>query len=129
MPKRPMKLKIRIPEYAHPRNSWREAIYKAVRERQQKSLVKYTSGDKLEVVIQLYLNQRQIDVHDVDNRLKDCLDALQGRAGGPKKVRKFEPIIPNDRQVYRVVIEKRIAPKQARGLGHLTIRRLARSPR
>jgi hypothetical protein len=62
-------------------------------------------------------------VHDVDNRLKDCLDALQGCAGGSKKRRSLDPIIPNDRQIYRVVIEKSLPPKQAKGLGHLTIRR------
>jgi hypothetical protein len=123
MPKRPLKLHIRIPAYTHPRNDWRRAIHKAVQDRQRTSPVRYSPNDKLEVKIYLPLNERQLGVHDVDNRLKDCLDALQGRAGGSKKRPSFDPIIPNDRQVYRVVIEKGISPKQARGLGHLTVRR------
>lgn len=123
MPKRPLKLHIRIPAYAHPRNDWRRAIHKAIQDRQQSSPVRYSPDDKLEVRIYLSLDKRQVGVHDVDNRLKDCLDALQGRAGGSKKRRSLEAIIPNDRQIYRVVIEKGIPPKQARGLGHLTIRR------
>ena len=60
--------------------------------------------------------------HDVDNRLKDVMDALQGRAGGPKSRRPLPPIVPNDRQVRRVVVEKMVAPKQSGGSGHLTIR-------
>ena len=123
MAKRPLKLHIRIPAYTHPRNDWRRAIHKAVQDRQQASPVKYSPNDKLEVRVHLYLDKRQVGVHDVDNRLKDCLDALQGRAGGSKKRRSLEAIIPNDRQIYRVVIEKSLPPKQAKGLGHLTIRR------
>jgi hypothetical protein len=38
---------------------------------------------------------RALEIHDVDNRLNDVLDALQGRMGGSKAVRKFEPIILN----------------------------------
>ena len=126
MAKRPLKLVVRIPEYSHPRNSWREAIYAAVRERQRSSKVRYRPEDKLEVLIRLYLSGRRLELHDVDNRLKDCLDALQGRAGGSKKDRRLDPIIPNDRQVFRVVIEKRLPPKQSRGLGHMIVRRLSR---
>jgi len=41
-------------------------------------------------------------------------------AGDPA-VRKFEPIILNDRQVYRVVVSKSSPPGQSHGLGHVTI--------
>ncbi len=130
MPKRPLKLKIRIPQYESPRNSWREAIHKAVANAQEETSVKYTREDKLEVVLQLYFTDpRAAEIHDVDNRLKDCLDALQGRVGGTKTkaTRKLEPIIPNDRQIWRVTVAKSLAPKQASsGIGHLTIRRLGR---
>jgi Holliday junction resolvase RusA-like endonuclease len=61
--------------------------------------------------------------HDVDNRLKDIMDALQGRAGGSKKIKRWFPIIPNDKQIYRVTIEKALPPKQSKGLGHLMITR------
>jgi hypothetical protein len=128
MAKRPLKLKIRIPEYAFPRNSWRRAIHAAVNE-QRKEAVRYKDGDRLEVHLKLYFSKaRALDIHDVDNRLKDCLDALQGRVGGTKrKVGKLERIIPNDRLVWRVVVEKALAPKQARGLGHLIVRRLRKA--
>jgi hypothetical protein len=59
--------------------------------------------------------------HDVDNRLKDIMDALQGRAGGSKKLRAYSPIIPNDKQIFRVIIEKSLPPPQSKGLGHLII--------
>ncbi len=129
MPKRPLKLKIRIPEYAAPRNKWRRAIHAAVASVQQTSAVKYESDDKLEVVLQLYFSAgRAAEIHDVDNRLKDCLDALQGRVGGTKtkKTRGLPAIIPNDRQIWRVIVQKGLAPKQAHGRGHLTIRRLGK---
>lgn len=59
--------------------------------------------------------------HDVDNRLKDIMDALQGRTGGSKKIRILSPIIPNDKQIYQVTVEKTSPPKQSKGMGHLVI--------
>ena len=38
--------------------------------------------DKLELIVILYMNQDPLRWQDVDNRLKDIMDALQGRAGG-----------------------------------------------
>jgi hypothetical protein len=49
------------------------------------------------------------------------MDALQGRAGGSKKVRTLSAIIPNDRQVFRIIIEKSLPPKQSKGFGHLIV--------
>jgi len=91
---------------------------------QRKSLVTYQPTDKLEVEVRLYMKGSSLALHDVDNRLKDILDALQGRAGGSKAIRRLKPIIPNDNQVFRVIIEKAPAPKQSHGRGHLVIRRL-----
>jgi hypothetical protein len=128
MAKRPLKLKIRVPEYAGPRNVWRKAIYRAVAAVQSQGNVAYEANDRLEIVLRLYFtNGRATEVHDVDNRLKDCLDALQGRIGGTKTKAKgaLPPIVPNDRQIWRAVVEKSLAPKQARGSGHLTVRRLS----
>jgi hypothetical protein len=118
MTKRALKLKIRLPSYVHPRLAWRKAIYG------QAKLVGavYRPEDKLEVVVRLYLDGHALLTHDVDNRLKDILDALQGRIGGSKAIRRFVPIIPNDNQVYRVIIEKLAAPAQSHGLGHLIVR-------
>ena len=83
--------------------------------------VSYPEDAKLAVEVKLYLRGRALESHDVDNRLKDILDALQGRMGGSKAVRKFVPIIQNDRQVYRVVITKSPPPKQSLGLGHVLV--------
>ena len=115
MAKRRLKLTIRIPPYEHPRNSWRKKLHRIVAERQRKSPVRYSEEDRLEVTVRLYLSGSVLGVHDVDNRLKDILDALQGRAGGSKAVRTIEAIIPNDRQVYRVIIEKTDPSYQSKG--------------
>lgn len=123
MAKRPLKLTLRIPPYKRPRNAWRETLHKAVLDVQRKSPVAYSENDKLEVEVRLYMNDLALRFHDIDNRLKDILDALQGRAGGSKKVRRLLPIIPNDNQIYRVVIEKCRPPWQSKGFGHLTIRK------
>jgi len=93
-------------------------------EMQSRQRVAYVATDRLEVRIQLYLDGASAVVHDVDNRLKDVLDALQGRAGGSKAVRSLVAIVPNDRQIYRVIIEKSMPPWQSRGLGHLWVRKL-----
>ena len=123
MAKRPLNLTIRIPPYENPRNAWRKKLHQIVLERQRDSAVQYLQSDKLEVAVRLYISGSALGVHDVDNRLKDILDALQGRAGGPKVRRSLLPIIPNDRQVYRVIIEKAEPPHQSKGFGHLTIRK------
>jgi hypothetical protein len=83
--------------------------------------VTYRSDDRLAVVLVLYFDSLAIGFHDVDNRLKDVLDALQGRMGGPKAVRRHQPLIPNDSQVFRVAVTKILPPPQSHGLGHVTI--------
>ncbi len=127
MAKRPLKLSIQIPPYKHPRNDWRRLIHAEVRKIQDKSPVRYEPDDRLEVECQLYMNAKALSVHDVDNRLKDILDALQGRAGGPKEKHVLAPIIPNDRQIYRVTIEKLPCPVGADGWGVVTVRRLPKA--
>jgi hypothetical protein len=67
---------------------------------------------RFEVVVLLYLKKgKRHDIHDVDNRLKDILDALQARFGGPKSARRKYRLFENDRQVSRVVVEKQPIPK------------------
>lgn len=83
--------------------------------------VEYGREAKLAVDVKLYLQGSALEIHDVDNRLKDILDSLEGRMGGSMAVRKFAPIIQNDWQVYRVVITKSLPPKQSLGLGHASV--------
>ena len=121
MAKRKNKLTVRIPPYEVPPNSWREKINRMALLEAERAEVSYRSTDKLQLKICLYLKERPLFFHDLDNRLKDIMDALQGRAGGSKKVHTLSPIIPNDSQVFRIVIEKSLPPKQSKGFGHLIV--------
>ena len=121
MAKRKTKLTIRIPPYQSLRNIWRQEIHRIASLEAERAEVSYRSTDKLELKIRLYLKNGPLFSHDLDNRLKDIMDALQGRAGGSKKVHSLSPIIPNDRQVFQIVIEKSLPPKQSKGFEHLHI--------
>ena len=125
MAKRRTKLAIRIPPYQMPRNTWRHKIHRIASLEAKRAEVSYQSADKLELKVRLYLKDRPLLFHDLDNRLKDIMDALQGRAGGSKKVHTLSPIIPNDSQVFRIVIEKSLPPKQSKGFGHLILTKCA----
>jgi len=122
MPKPRRTLNIRIPAYAAPRTQWRKKIHAELTARAEERGVAYQPGDELELHMVLHLGPRQISFHDVDNRLRDIMDALQGRAGGPKAKRTLRPIVPNDRQIYKVTIEKKLRGRGL-GLGHLTVRK------
>jgi Holliday junction resolvase RusA-like endonuclease len=123
MAKRKFKLSVRIPQYQNPKNSWKQTLHAIIRSAARKSGISYHHSDKLELKVNLYMDEKSLSSYDIDNRLKDIMDALQGRAGGPKKFRYHSPIIPNDRQIYRVTIEKASPPKQSKGIGHLVITR------
>ena len=123
MPKRTLTLKVTIPPYESPRSLWRKEIHKAVVEQEVKTGVRYTPEDRLEVIVRIYLDDKKLQSIEVDNRLKDILDALQGRADGTRRVATMKPIVPNDRQIYRVTIEKMKPPGQRHGLGHLVVRK------
>ena len=123
MPKPPKTISVRIPPYRHPRNEWRKEIHAVVVREAERRGVSYTEDDQIEVWIKLYFDERKVRFVDVDNRVKDVLDALQGQAGGSKTVKLEPQVIPNDNQVYRVVVEKGVAPKQSGGLGYLKIRK------
>ena len=119
-----MTLKVRLPEYGYPRTAWRRSIYRVVLEQKKKTGTTYTKNDKIELSIKLYFGRSKIKRMDVDNRLKDIMDALQGRFGGTgSKCSSVAPIIPNDSQIYRVHVEKQLPPWKSHGLGHLRIRK------
>ena len=123
MPKRRQTLKLRIPPYSAPRTAWRRTLHSELLKACQQNAIQYRQNDKLELDIVLFLGEQDIRFQDVDNRLKDIMDAMQGRSGGTKKVSTMAPIIANDSQIYKVTIEKRDPPKQSRGLGHLVIKK------
>jgi Holliday junction resolvase RusA-like endonuclease len=125
MPKPLVKLTVRLPEYRRPRNAWRREIHRVVSEGLEKAGIRYKDTDRLEIAARLYFQRNKLRLVDIDNRLKDILDALQGHVGGAgKRQRTLKPLIPNDSQVFRVIVEKGLPPKQSkRGRGHLFIRK------
>jgi hypothetical protein len=104
---------------------WRRRIQKELKKAQTLQGVHYATGDKLEVIVRFYFAGRAAEIHDVDNRLKDLLDALQGRIGGSKKVKPRFRTIPNDNLVWRIFAEKALPPRQSHCMGHLTVRPLS----
>ena len=102
MAKRPLKLSVRIPNVMQDRKEWRRSINAAICEAQATSPVRYGPEDTLEVRIRFYLRDRKLTILDVDNRVKDVLDALQGLMGDKGKKRLRTTIIPNDNQIYRI---------------------------
>jgi len=82
MAKRRQSLRVRIPPYHHPRNAWRESIHTELVAVAESRGVAYDPEDKLELIITLYLDEAGLTLHDVDNRLKDIMDALQGKHMG-----------------------------------------------
>ncbi|MDA8215699.1 MAG: RusA family crossover junction endodeoxyribonuclease [Nitrospiraceae bacterium] len=123
MAKQPLSLKVRLPRYEFPRNQWRKKLHASIMTALKDKGIEYTTDQKLELHITLYLAEPYIRFHDVDNRLKDIMDSLQGRMGGSKKEQLFERLIPNDSQIYEVIIEKKRPPIQSHSLGHLEIRK------
>jgi len=121
MAKQPPILKVRLPRYESPRNEWRKKLHIIIMTALKDKGIEYTTDQKLELRITLYLAEPYIRFHDVDNRLKDIMDSLQGRMGGSKKEQLYKRLIPNDRQIYKVTIEKKQPPIQSHGLGHLEI--------
>ena len=111
MTKRRRKIECLLPTYQQDHQQWRKEILANVRD--ASAGVEYDSTDELEVVVLLYLNQRkQLGIHDVDNRLKDILDALQGLFGSSRASDAEWRLIENDNQICRVLIEKQKIPKK-----------------
>jgi hypothetical protein len=132
MPKIARTIRTVLPTYQRDRQRWRKQILENVRDAAAQRGVEYEDDDLLDVEVLLYLKRgKRHDIHDVDNRLKDILDALQGRFRGyvPKKVPR---LIANDNKICRAVIEKRATPKVFKNKtgdtgGKLTIRAFKRT--
>lgn len=127
MAKRGLKLSVPVPNFMSDGPAWRRALHSAIVKVQDRGNVQYSESDKLEVEICFYLKNPKLTVLDLDNRLKDVFDALQGFVGEKGKSGELKPIIPNDSQIYRVIAEKRLAPKVNRAaLSTIEIRRYDR---
>jgi Holliday junction resolvase RusA-like endonuclease len=121
--RRKFKVHFRIPPYVTPRNRWRRRIYAEALSKLEEQGVTYLADDRLEITIVLYLTAIGLKFQDIDNRVKDVLDALQARMGGSKKKRLVKPLIPNDSQIFKLAVRKSLPPKQSHALGHVTISR------
>ncbi|OPZ27275.1 MAG: Endodeoxyribonuclease RusA [Lentisphaerae bacterium ADurb.BinA184] len=121
MTKHRTRIHFRIPPYRAPRHAWRRHIWEAAWEAARAAGAEYRASDRLKVSVVLYFEGAALGRHDVDNRTKDVLDALQGRVGGPKRERPCGPLIPNDSQVWQLCVAKRPPPRQSGGCGHVTV--------
>jgi len=117
-------IKIRLPEYSFPRNKWRKKIYNDVLKKLHERGERKIEFGKIELKVVLYFSKSKIKFVDVDNRLKDVMDSLQAKWGSTIVKENVAPLITNDNIIYKVTVEKKIPPKQSKGLGHLIIQRM-----
>jgi hypothetical protein len=126
MAKRRFTISATLPAYAPPRNEWRRRVHAAVLEAQTFRGVGYGEGDQLELRIALFLGARDLDIHEIDERLKDIVDALEGRIAGRRSRRRIAPIV-SSQQIRRLILDKQEHWSQrGRPFGLLTIARYRR---
>ena len=99
-----------LPTYVKDHPKWRRRILENVRQAAKKDGIRYEADQLFEVEVLLYMTRgKRHDIHDVDNRLKDILDALQGKFRGTSG--KKRRLIKNDNKICKATIEKRPTPK------------------
>ncbi len=125
MAKRRFTISATLPAYAPPRNEWRRRVHAVVLEAQTFRGVGYRESDQLELRVSLFLGQRPLDIHEVDERVKDIVDALEGRIAGRRSWRRIAPIVLGG-QIRRVILEKDTRTLRGRPLGALAIARYRR---
>ena len=118
------KIKNKITGICISANRWRKKIYDAINKKLREKGERKIKFEKTELKLVLYFSKSKIKFVDVDNRLKDVMDALQARWGGKISKNNSIPLIKNDNTIYKVTVEKRISPWQSKGLGHLIIQRM-----
>jgi hypothetical protein len=123
--KRRFSISATLPAYAPPRNEWRRRVHAAVLEAQTFRGVGYRESDQLELRVSIFLGARPLDVHEVDERVKDIVDALEGRIAGRRSRRRIAPIVSGG-QIRRVILEKDTRMLRGRPFGVLAIARYRR---
>lgn len=93
------RLHITLPKYTADDAAWAEAIRVAARAEITARGFSYSREDRLQVELLFYM-RGGLAKRDVDNRIKQVLDALKGTSG----------VFPDDNQVFRIVAEKRELP-------------------
>jgi hypothetical protein len=122
--KRRFTISATLPAYLPPRNEWRRRVHAAVLEAQTFRGVGYRESDQLELRVSLF-GARDLDIHEVDERVKDIVDALEGRIAGRRSRRRIAPIVSSG-QIQRVILEKDTRTLRGRPLGLLTLARYRR---
>lgn len=125
MAKRRFTISATLPSYAPPRNEWRRRVHAAVLEAQTFRGVGYRESDQLELRASIFLPSRPLDLHDIDERVKDMVDALEGRIAGRRSRRRIAPIVASG-QIRRVILERDTRSLRGRPFGVLTIARYRR---
>jgi hypothetical protein len=87
--------------------------------------VGYRESDQLELRLSIFLGQRDLDLHDSDERVKDVMDALEGRIAGRRSRRRIAPIVSSG-QIRRIILEKDTRAFRGRPFAQLTIARYRR---
>jgi hypothetical protein len=123
--KRRFTISATLPPYAPPRNEWRRRVHAAVLEAQTGRGVGYRESDQLELRVSIFLGARSLDVHEVDERVKDIVDSLDGRIAGRRSRRRIAPIVSGG-QIRRVILERDQRTLRGRPFGVLTISRYRR---
>ncbi len=123
MAKRRFSITTPLPAYTRPRNEWRRRLHAAVLDAQTRRGVGYRDADRVELRITLFLGERPLDLHEIDERVKDVIDALEGRIAGPRSRRRIAPIIPSPDQIQRIVLERSGGRGRRGALGELAITR------
>ena len=100
-------------------------MHAAVLEAQTFRGVGYRESDQLELRVAIFLGQRPLDVHEVDERVKDIVDALEGRIAGRRSRRRIAPIVSTG-QLRRLILEKDTRQLRGRPFGILSISRYRR---
>ena len=100
-------------------------MHAAVLEAQTFRGVGYRESDELELRVSIFLGHRALDLHEIDERVKDIVDALEGRIAGRRSRRRIAPIVSTG-QFRRVVLEKDTRTLRGRPFGVLTITRYRR---
>ncbi len=121
MAKRRFTIGATLRAYAPPRNEWRRRVHAAVLEAQTVRGVGYRESDQLEMRVTLP-GPGALDVHEVDERLKDSVDALEGRIAGRRSRRRIAPIVQGG-QIRRVILETDPRTLRGRPFATLTIAR------
>jgi Holliday junction resolvase RusA-like endonuclease len=100
MPPVERNISIELPKYGSDARVWKEQIQAKARAALADAGFMYSIKDRLEVEMTFFM-RGGLARRDVDNSVKQVLDALKGAKG----------IFPDDNQVYRIIAEKRRLPK------------------